>query len=489
MMPEHRQTKDVGPSVGPLYVDMDGTLLATDDLWELFVRILKTKPLLLLYVPFWLLKGKASLKRQLAAHVTLDVGLLPYHDPVIAFVTRERQRGRAIVLATASDHLVADQVAAHVGLFSAVLASDGTTNLAGRAKLTAILRHANGAPFDYIGNSRADLPIWKHASRAVLVCPSRRLLMQAGRTSTGEDVLGVRRSWLAVLARTLRVHQWVKNALLLVPLLLAHKLTDVERVVNALVAFVAFSLAASAVYIVNDLLDLESDRQHRHKRLRPLAAGRMPIPFALAMVPAALALSLVITIVVLPALFGGILVLYLVATTAYSLGLKRIAILDVLVLAGLYTLRVLAGAVAAHVPVSPWFLAFSMFFFLSLAFVKRYAELRLAEGEGGGQDYLLARGYLVGDLDLVRSVGATSGYLAVAVFALYISSPEVNVLYRAPGALWLIGPILLYWITRVWFLAHRGQMHGDPVVFALTDRPSYVMAGLVVMVLVVASLM
>jgi 4-hydroxybenzoate polyprenyltransferase len=207
------------------------------------------------------------------------------------------------------------------------------------------------------------------------------------------------------------------------------------------------------------------------------------------MVPAALVLSFVITAAVLPALFGGILVLYLGATTAYSFGLKRIAILDVLVLAGLYTLRVLAGAVAAHVPVSPWFLAFSMFFFLSLAFVKRYAELRLAESEGGGQDYLLARGYLVGDLDLVRSVGATSGYLAVAVFALYISSPEVNVLYRAPGALWLIGPILLYWVTRAWFLAHRGRMHGDPVVFALTDRPSYVMAGLVITVLVVASLM
>jgi 4-hydroxybenzoate polyprenyltransferase len=315
------------------------------------------------------------------------------------------------------------------------------------------------------------------------------LLIQAGRTSTIEDVLCVRPPLLAILARTLRVHQWVKNALLLVPLLLAHQVTDVERVVKALVAFLAFSVAASAVYIVNDLLDLESDRQHRHKRLRPLAAGRVPIPVALAMVPAALALSFVITAVVLPALFGGILVLYLGATTAYSFALKRIAILDVLVLAGLYALRVLAGAVATHVPVSPWFLAFSMFFFLSLAFVKRYAELRLAESEGGGQDYLLARGYLVGDLDLVRSVGTTSGYLAVAVFALYISSPEVHILYRAPGALWLIGPILLYWVTRAWFLAHRGRMHGDPVVFALTDRPSYVMAGLVITVLVVAALM
>jgi 4-hydroxybenzoate polyprenyltransferase len=263
---------------------------------------------------------------------------------------------------------------------------------------------------------------------------------------------------------------------------------DGERVIKGVLAFMAFGFAASAVYILNDLLDLESDRRHPQKRSRPLAAGLVPIPLAFATVPVALALSLMVAATLLPALLVGILVLYLGTTTAYSFALKRIAILDVLVLAGLYTLRVLAGAVATDVHVSPWFLAFSTFFFLSLAFVKRYAELRLAAGEWAVQDYLLARGYIVGDADLLRSLGATSGYLAIAVLALYMNSPEVLVLYSRPAALWLIGPLLLYWVTRIWFLAHRGRMECDPVVFALTDCPSYVLTALVATLLIIAAL-
>jgi 4-hydroxybenzoate polyprenyltransferase len=471
-----------------LYVDMDGTLLATDVLWELLIQALRTRPALLLRLPFWLLKGKAFVKRQLASRVPVQPALLPYHQPVIAFLTRERRAGRTIVLATASDRLVAEPVARHVGLFSAVLASDGRINLSGRTKLSAILRHADGAAFDYIGDSSSDLPIWRHASRAMLVGPSRRLLTRASDASTVENVLCPRPPLLAGLVQTLRVHQWSKNVLLLVPLLLAHHVTDLDRVLRAMLAVIAFSLAASAVYVVNDLLDLESDRQHPRKRGRPLAAGRVSIPAAVAMVPLAIVASGVIAITMLPGLFTGILGLYLGATTAYSFFLKRVAILDVLVLAGLYTVRVLAGAVATQVAVSPWFLAFSMFFFLSLAFVKRYAELRTAGGDGGEQAYLLARGYSVGDVDLLRSVGAASGYLAIAVLALYINSPEVHRLYGQPAWLWLMGPLLLYWITRVWFLAHRGQLDGDPVVFALTDGPSYVLAGLVGAVLMMAAL-
>jgi 4-hydroxybenzoate polyprenyltransferase len=467
---------------------MDGTLLATDVLWELLILALRTRPALLVRLPFWLLKGKAFVKRQLASRLTVHPALLPYHQPVIAFLTRERRAGRAIVLATASDRLVAEPVARHVGLFSTVLASDGRINLSGQTKLSAILQHADGAAFDYIGNSSSDLPIWRHASRALLVGPSRRLRIQAGQAATVENILCPRPPLLAGLVRTLRVHQWSKNVLLLVPLLLAHQVTDLDRVLRALLAFVAFSLAASAVYVVNDLLDLESDRQHPQKRWRPLAAGRVTIPAAVAMVPLAIGASGVIAITMLPGLFTGILGLYLGATTAYSLFLKRVAILDVLVLAGLYTLRVLAGAVATQVSVSPWFLAFSMFFFLSLAFVKRYAELRRAGGNGEGPAYLLARGYIVGDVDLLRSVGAASGYLAIAVLALYINSPEVHRLYGQPAWLWLIGPLLLYWITRVWFLAHRGRLDGDPVVFALTDVPSYVLAGLVGAILMMAAL-
>jgi 4-hydroxybenzoate polyprenyltransferase/phosphoserine phosphatase len=472
----------------PLYVDMDGTLLATDLLWELIVLLIKINPALLLRAPFWLLKGKAFFKQQLASHLPLDAALLPYNESVIAFLARERRRGRHIILATASDRLAAERVARHVGVFSDVLASDGRSNLAGRVKLSAILRHADGMAFDYIGNSLTDLPICQKASTAFLVRPSRRTLSEVGRTSNVGEVLAFRPPALRALLRTLRVHQWAKNALLIVPLLLAHKILDLDRLLQALFAFLAFSLAASAVYILNDLLDLSSDRRHPDKRFRPLAAGLLPIPVAFAMLPLALMAAGAIATVLLPASFTAILLLYLVTTTAYSVALKRIAILDVLVLAGLYTMRVLAGAVATQVPVSPWFLAFSMFFFLSLAFVKRYAELRLPRADGDKQEYLLARGYLVGDADLLRSTGAASGYLAVAVFAFYINSPEVHTLYSRPTVLWLIGPLLLYWISRVWFLAHRGCLHSDPVVFALTDRASYVLAALVAALLLGASL-
>jgi 4-hydroxybenzoate polyprenyltransferase len=285
----------------------------------------------------------------------------------------------------------------------------------------------------------------------------------------------------------LRIHQWSKNTLLLIPLLLAHQVTDIERVVNGLLAFMAFSLAASAVYIVNDLADLESDRQHPRKCARPLATGAVPIAVAVPMVPLTLGSSILIASVFLPTLFTAILLFYIATTTAYSLGVKRIVVLDVVVLAGLYTLRVLSGAVATEVAVSPWFLAFSMFFFLSLAVVKRYTELRLAM-EAEAPVYLQARGYRLDDLDLLKNVGPTSGYLAVGVLALYINSPEVHVLYTRPAVLWLIGPLILYWMTRVWLLAHRGQMHGDPVVFAITDLPSYLLAGLIVALIIVGAL-
>ena len=476
------------PARRPLYVDMDGTLLATDALWEMLIRLIRTRPWLLFSAPFWLIKCKAFFKRKLVSHITLNPVLLPYNEPVIDYLNQERRKGREIILATASDRKAATSVANHLDLFSGVLASDGTINLAGNAKLSAILVHADGADFDYMGNSWPDVPIWHRASRAILVRPSRRLLAKAGQTSCVEAVLGTRPPFLHVFLRTLRVHQWSKNVLLLVPLLLAHKFTDNSRLISAFLAFVAFSLAASGVYILNDLLDLESDRQHPTKRSRPLASGLLPIPVAFATALLAIASSVGIASAFLPMLFLGVLLIYQATTMAYSFALKRIAILDVIVLAGLYTIRVLAGAVATDVPVSPWFLAFSTFLFLSLAFVKRYGELRLAGNRGGDAGFLEGRGYQPGDLDLLRSVGASSGYVAVAVFALYINSGDVHLLYARPAALWLIGPLILYWITRVWFLAHRGKMHDDPVVFALTDAHSYILAGLIAILLVVASI-
>ncbi|HEU5452631.1 MAG TPA: UbiA family prenyltransferase [Terriglobales bacterium] len=474
----------------PLYVDLDGTLLASDALWELLLALLKAHPFLVLWLPIWLLRGKAHLKQQLAAHATLNAALLPYRAPVLEFLQQERRRGREVVLATASDRVVAEAVAHHLGLFSAVLASDGRVNLSGPAKLAAIRQHARGAAFDYVGNSSADVPIWRESAGAILVQPSRRVERTASREAHAAAVLQPRPPATRALSnvlRSLRVHQWAKNVLLFVPLLLAHRVNDGARILHAFLAFVAFDVTASAVYIVNDLLDLDSDRQHPHKRSRPLAAGEVAIPTALMTAGFLLAIGALISATQLPVVFSDLLLLYVLATSAYSLAWKRVPIVDVLVLTGLYTVRVLAGAAATSVPISPWFLAFSMFFFLSLAFVKRYSELRLPDEDGAEKHYLKSRGYVVSDAELIRSVGPTSGYLAVLVLALYINNPDVQVLYSHPAALWLIGPLLLYWLTRVWLLAHRGELHGDPVVFALTDRISYLLAATIGVIVVLGA--
>lgn len=286
----------------------------------------------------------------------------------------------------------------------------------------------------------------------------------------------------AALVGALRAHQWVKNFLVFVPLLLAHRVFDAALVVSCLWAFAAWCLCASGVYLVNDLLDAEADRQHPYKKNRPVASGALGRGAAWALAPALVLPGLALAFLVLPASFGVMLAAYLVLTTAYTFLLKRLAVVDVLVLAGLYTLRVLSGGYAAGVEVSPWLLAFSMFFFLSLAFVKRYTELRSA-ANGARR-----RSYTAEDTELLKSFGAASGYLSVLVLALYINqSREVTLLYRRPEALWLIGPCLLYWITRVWLLAHRGRLHDDPVVFTVKDPASYAVGALVAILIIVAT--
>ena len=313
--------------------------------------------------------------------------------------------------------------------------------------------------------------------------------MKTEATAQADELAGAGKAgrvWPAL--RALRAHQWIKNLLVFVPVLMAHRVTDAPALTAAAFAFVAWCLAASGVYIVNDLLDIEADRRHPHKRRRPLASGSLTKKSALVLVPALLLPGLALAFLLLPTLFGLALLLYLSMTTAYSLFLKRLAVVDVMVLAGLYTLRVLSGGIAAGVAVSPWLLAFSMFLFLSLAFVKRYTELRAAaDDETHGETS--RRGYTREDMELLKSFGTASGYLSVLVLALYINqSREVTLLYRTPAALWLIGPCLLYWVTRVWLLAARGRMHEDPVVFTVKDPVSYALGAIIAALIVIASL-
>jgi 4-hydroxybenzoate polyprenyltransferase len=290
----------------------------------------------------------------------------------------------------------------------------------------------------------------------------------------------------ATVLNALRVRQWVKNLLLFVPLLLAHAVGDPQAWLAAVLGFVAFSLCASAAYVVNDLVDREADRVHPTKRDRPFASGALPPLAGFVMAPSLLLIAFAVAWLALPALFLVALATYVIVTLAYSFALKRMAIVDVLVLAGLYALRVLAGGAATDIPVSEWLLAFSMFFFLSLALLKRYAELRLIELAPGAS--LAGRAYQADDLALLRTTGPSAGFISVLVLALYVTSPEVVVLYQRPALLWLVGAFLLYWVLRIWTRAHRGEMHDDPVLFAARDRASYVVAVLTGITLLAASL-
>jgi 4-hydroxybenzoate polyprenyltransferase/phosphoserine phosphatase len=469
----------------PIFVDMDGTLLATDTLWESLILLVKREPLRCAHFPLWLLRGKAYFKRKVAQRVSLNPAHLPYREEVLSFLRAEKESGREIILASASDQRVAEGVAKHLGIFSAVLGSDGVTNLSGRNKLRALEQRTGSEGFDYIGNSNADFPLWQAAHRAILVHPSSSVLRRARSMCSAQQILAPQTSTLPTVIKALRAHQWVKNILLFVPLLTAHKMLEINLIAQATIAFIAFSLCASSVYIVNDLLDLEADRQHPTKRTRPFAAGALQIQTGVLFVPALLIGAVGMAIFFLPFLFVVVLIGYFLAAGAYSFYFKHTLLVDVFVLAGLYTVRVFAGSIAVDVRISPWLLAFSMFFFLSLAFLKRHSELRFMQIEG--REHNSGRRYDFSDIDLLRGVGTTSGYLSILVLALYINSKDVMELYQHPSWLWLITPCLLYWITRMWFFAHRGTMTDDPIVFAIRDVKSYLIGGVVLAIIAAAS--
>ena len=468
----------------PLCVDLDGTVIKSDMLWESLVRLLQRNPLYLLLVPFWLVRGRAGLKAQLAARVPVEAALLPYHEPFLAFLREEHRAGRRILLVTASDRRLAEPVAAHLGLFAEVLASDGKTNLRGKNKVATLVKRFGDRGFDYAGNSGVDVPVWAQSRQALVVNASPRTEAQARRCGSVGRVfptpVSTRRAWL----QALRPHQWVKNLIIFVPLVTSHKLAQWPLAIAALIAFAAFSVCASAVYILNDLCDLDADRRHSAKRTRPFAAGALPLPAGLIAVPVLIAAAGLLACQ-LPRGFGAVLALYLVLTTAYSYGLKRIALLDVFCLAALYTIRLIAGHESTGVAYSAWLVVFSMFIFLSLALVKRFVELDAARVQE--KPAIPGRGYVAGDAELVAALGSASGYMAVLVLALYVNSQEVKALYPQPMLLLLVCPLLLYWISRVWLTAHRSQMHDDPIVFALTDRVSYVVGALTLLVLWVAA--
>lgn len=459
----------------PLVVDLDGTLIHSNLLLESIIALVKRSFLSALKLPLWLMRGKAAFKAEVTRRVALNMAVLPLNMPFVERLKREKARGRQLILATGAHETLAKQVADRLGLFEEVLASDGKRNLTGRDKL-AVLRERFGATgFDYAGNATADYPIWRAARLATVVNASPRIVNWATENANVDEVFPRTAPTLATYVRALRLHQWLKNLLLFAPLIAALRFTDIGALTNLLIGFVAFGLCASSVYLLNDIVDIEDDRQHPNKRRRPFASGDLPIAHGIALIPALLAASAALCLA-LPWQFSIVLAVYYAMTLTYTFFLKRLEAVDVVTLALLYTTRIFAGGAAAGIALSVWLVTFSVFIFLSLALAKRCAELLLMQKNG--KQASSARGYLLADLPMLHSMGVGSGYIAAVVLAFYLDTPQVGIAYTHPVLLWLFVPVLVYWVTRVWLKTSRSEMHDDPLVFAARDRVSLAFAGL-----------
>ncbi|HSN34419.1 MAG TPA: UbiA family prenyltransferase [Ideonella sp.] len=464
----------------PLVVDLDGTLVRTDSLLEsLFVQA-KARPLSLLALPRALLGGRAALKGLLAANAMPDIETLPYHRALLRWLGEQKRGGRRLVLATGADERVARRVAERLGLFDAVFASDGRRNLTGEEKRRRLVEAFGERGFDYAGNSARDLPVWRSARRAVLVGSDGPLAARLRAHGEVEAVFGDGHARPGVYLHAMRWHHWLKNLLVFVPLLAARRLYDPAMLGAVALAFAGFCLAASSVYLLNDLIDLPGDRRHPHKRDRPLASGRMPVGHAVALVPL-LWLGLVGVAAALPAAYGATLAGYVALMLAYTLRLKDRRFLDAALLGGGYTLRLLAGAAALRIDVPPWLCAWSLLMFFSLAMLKRRAEVATAARTAGVN--ARARGYRASDVATMETVGRVAGAVAVLLLALYPVVEPAAAALRTP--VWLIGAVLLYWMRHMWEMAGRGRIHDDPVMFALRDPRSRA-AGLAVLALLAA---
>lgn len=471
----------------PLFVDLDGSLIATDCLWESLIILLKEKPLLFLRVPFWILKGKHYFKNRVTDNTDLEVTVLPYRQNVIDYIQTARTTNRRIILATATDERIATKIANFTGVFDNVIATNENVNLAGKNKLERINILTQNSEFDYIGNGTADFTIWSKARRAIVVSSNSSFIDKVRVLNSNIEVLDTASgSRIGTIIKAMRIHQWIKNLLLFVPLLLAHRISEPDVLLKTVIAFISFSLCASSVYVVNDIFDLESDRRHPRKKNRPFASGALGIWVGVILAPLLIAISSLLALFGVSTDFAFTVWTYLLLTGAYSFRLKKIAILDVLLLAGLYSFRLFAGSIAGGVYLSPWLIAFAMFIFLSLAFVKRYSELLLTISTNNSQPS--GRGYYATDIEIVQSVGVSSGLISILIFALYMNSREVSTLYNHPQLLWLVGMCLLYWIIRVWLIAHRGEMHDDPIIFTVKDKASYLLGLIMIGIMIAASL-
>jgi 4-hydroxybenzoate polyprenyltransferase len=468
----------------PLVVDVDGTLINTDLLYEAAVLLFKKNPVYIFKCLLWLLKGKAYFKNEIFKRVELQYQLLPYNSEVINFLQQEFTAGRKIILATASPVACAVEIAKLQPLFSQVYGTENNINLKGANKLNLLIKEFGKGNFDYIGNAKPDLVIFASCRYAYLVNATSSVERSAKKLSNLKNSWGSSRATIKDYIKAIRAYQWIKNLLLFVPLVTSHSLQSFNLLLTSFFAFLAFNLVASAGYLLNDLLDIASDRRHPRKKFRPVASGKIPVTKALIIAVVFLAGGLIFA-ATLNLFFFAVLLFYFFTSFSYSLFLKKIVLYDVFILAFLYSIRVFAGAVVIDVALSFWLIAFSTFMFLSLAFVKRYSELMQIDDAADLKNR--GRGYVVEDLNLLQVMGVVSGFLAIVVFSLYINSPEVTQLYSNPKILWATSFLFLFWVSRIWLFTTRGKMTDDPIVFAIKDVTSYViflLAGILIWIAV-----
>lgn len=478
------QSED-GPALNepPLVVDVDGTLLRTDLLAESCIKLLIERPLDAFKLPVWLFAGKARLKREIASRVDIDVDLLPVDEEVLYFLKAEHRRGRKIYLASASHHRYVEALAARIAICEGVFATANDINLGGTKKADVLVRAFGEKGFDYIGNSRADVPIFRAARNGYLVRTG--LWNISPRPADEPKILAQRSIGLRSLIKAMRPYQWSKNLLLFVPPLLGGAIGDPVAVVKVLGSFAALSLFASCTYLLNDSLDLASDRKHPVKRKRALTNGDVPLSVGAGLAAVCLGVGIAIGsavgLSVLMTLLG-----YLALTIAYSVYLKRIPIVDAATLGGLYTWRIFVGIIATGVLLSAWLLVFSFAFFFSLALTKRYAEITAYAKPDDGTK-IPGRGYRPIDGPFVMSMGIASGIASILIFVLYLIEGAFRAAYfTSPQVLWIFPIVILLWLCRMWMLCTRGVLKEDPVEFAITDRKSLILGGILVVALVAA---
>lgn len=466
-----------------LFVDLDGTLVKSDLLYESVISLLKNDITHLFTIPLSLLKGKAFFKNKVSSLLSLDVSLLPYNQEVLNFIKEEKKKNTKIILATASNKKIAEDVCNYLNIFDDFIASDDNLNLKSKNKLKKILEYTNSEAFSYIGDNNCDIPILAK-SKTPIVVGNKYVFNKVSKENS--NVIFIKECAKLTLKNfftMIRTYQWVKNFLIFVPIFLAHKFLNFDLLFKAVVAFFSFSFLASSVYIFNDLIDLDADRMHPIKKKRVFASGLVPIASGVKVACLLFVFSIVISIF-LGKDFLSALCTYFLLTTFYSFCLKKIVLLDVIALSILYTVRILAGGIALDIYLSPWLFMFSLFIFFSLACAKRYSELFAVKAQL--QKKINGRGYQVSDLEQIQIFGSSSGYMAVLIFALYIQNGIPVGLYKNATYLWLLCPLLLYWISRIWLVSHRGQMNQDPIIFALKDKASYVILFLSVFIFGVA---